>query len=75
MTIISKIPEIMDAQNISYEDLQYSAKIAPDTIARARDSRIASCQLKTLEKIADALDVHVHDLFEQVKSKESIQDM
>lgn len=66
MAIISKLPEIMKARGISYEDLQYRAKIAPDTIARARDHRIASCQLKTLEKIADALGVSVYELFKQV---------
>lgn len=69
MAIISKLSEIMEAQGISYEDLQYRAKIAPDTIARARDHRIASCQLKTLEKIANALGVSMHDLFKQSSSE------
>lgn len=66
MPIVSKLSEIMKEKRISYEELQFLSKTAPDTIARARDHRIASCQLKTLEKLADALGVSVHDLFEHV---------
>ncbi len=53
----------MKQQKITYEDLQFHAKIAPDTIARCCDGRIASCKLETLEKIARALRVDVKDLF------------
>ncbi len=53
----------MRQQKVTYEDLQFHAKIAPDTIARCCDDRIASCKLETLEKIARALRVDVKDLF------------
>lgn len=64
MPITSNLQKIMESREISYEELQFLSKTAPDTIARARDHRIASCQLKTLEKIALALGVSVHELFE-----------
>lgn len=66
MPIISKLSELMEKRGVNYEELQYLSKTAPDTIARARDHRIETCQLKTLEKLADALGVTVHDLFEHV---------
>ncbi|KAA6204429.1 MAG: XRE family transcriptional regulator [Candidatus Tokpelaia sp.] len=59
----------MTAKNMTYEELQFIAKIAPDTIARARDERIASCTLATLEKIAKALGVDVHSLFDYKAEK------
>lgn len=54
---------------MTHEDLQYSSKLGPDTIARARDDRISSCKLSTLEKIAYALDVNVTALFSHKKTK------
>ena len=65
----SNLPDIMKEKNITYEELQYLANTAPDTIARARDSRIATCTLRTLEKFAEALRVDVHDLFPQIPCK------
>ena len=54
---------------MTYEELQFRSNVAPDTVARARDERIATCKLFTLEKLAKALDVHVNDLFEYVNEK------
>ena len=51
---------------MTYEELQFRSKVAPDTVARARDERIATCKLLTLEKLAKALDVSIYDLFEYV---------
>ena len=53
----------MKERKLTYEELQFQSKIAPDTVARVRDARIASCKLLTLEKIAIALKVNVKDLF------------
>lgn len=64
MPITSNLQKIMENREVSYEELQFLSKTAPDTIARARDHRIASCQLKTLEKIALALGVSIHELFD-----------
>ncbi|HBV41717.1 helix-turn-helix domain-containing protein [Thomasclavelia cocleata] len=64
MPIKSNLISIMEKKSIGYEELQYLSNTSPDTVARARDDRISTCQLKTLEKLANALDVSVHDLFE-----------
>ena len=71
MSIVSNLGTIMKNKNLTYEDLQFHSKVAPDTIARARDGRIATCKLATLEKLAMALDVDIHQLFSHVKTKES----
>ena len=64
MPITSNLSEIMIDKKMTYEELQYRSKVAPDTVARARDERIASCKLLTLEKLAKALDIHICQLFE-----------
>lgn len=67
MPIVSNLAKLMERRGMSYEELQYLSKTSPDTVARARDHRIATCQLKTLEKFAIALEVNVHDLYEHVQ--------
>lgn len=64
MAFISKLGRLMEDRGLTYEELQYLSKVAPDTVARARDERIATCKLFTLEKLALALSVKVEDLFE-----------
>jgi DNA-binding Xre family transcriptional regulator len=59
----------MKEKNMTYEELQFLSKVSPDTVARARDERIATCKLFTLEKLAKALDVNVYNLFECVNEK------
>ena len=71
MTIISNLSEIMKKKGITYEELQFQSKVAPDTVARARDERISTCKLITLEKQAIALDVEISQLFTHVKKKEA----
>ena len=73
MPIISNLTEIMIDKKMTYEELQYRSKVAPDTVARARDERIASCKLLTLEKLAQALDVHICQLFQYEPEKKSEQ--
>lgn len=67
MPIVSKLGEIMEERGMTYEELQYKSKVAPDTVARARDERIATCKLLTLEKLAIALDVEICQLFQYIK--------
>lgn len=67
MPIVSKLGEIMEERGMTYEELQYKSKVAPDTVARARDERIATCKLLTLEKLAIALDVEIYQLFQYIK--------
>ncbi len=69
MPIISNLGKIMEEKKMTYEELQFLSKVAPDTVARARDERIATCKLLTLKKLAEALDVDVCMLFKHVKNK------
>ena len=71
MPIISNLNEIMKTRGITYEELQFHAKVAPDTVARARDERISTCKLHTLEKLAVALDVDVCQLFTYIRQNKS----
>ena len=66
----------MKKKNMTYEDLQLLSQVAPDTIARARDARISTCKLATLEKLAAALEVDICQLFRYVREdKNSPQQM
>lgn len=67
MSIISNLGRIMEERRMTYEELQYISKVAPDTVARAKDERIATCKLLTLEKLANALGVDVCKLFKHVR--------
>ena len=66
MPFISNLSMIMQEKNMTYEELQFLSNVAPDTVARARDERIATCKLLTLEKLAKALGVHMSELFEYI---------
>lgn len=57
----------MEEKGMTYEELQYKSGVAPDTVARARDERIATCKLLTLEKLADALGVEICQLFNHIR--------
>ena len=63
------LSKIMEEKDMTYEELQFLSKVAPDTVARARDERIATCKLLTLEKLAKALDVDVCSLFSYLTKK------
>jgi len=69
MPIVSNLGRIMEEKKMTYEELQFLSKVAPDTVARAKDERISTCKLMTLEKLADALDVNVNELFKHVNEK------
>ena len=70
MPIVSNLSKIMEEMKMTYEELQFLSKVAPDTVARAKDERIATCKLLTLEKLADALGVNVNELFKHVKEQQ-----
>ena len=72
MPIISNLGKIMEEKKMTYEELQFLSGVAPDTVARAKDERIATCKLLTLEKLADALDANVHQLFRHVKKERAV---
>lgn len=69
--IISNLGIIMKHRNLTYEDLQHLSQVAPDTIVRAKDGRIATCKLATLDKLATALDVDICQLFSHIREEES----
>lgn len=64
MPFRSNLSKIMLEKKITYDDLQFAAKITRQTVARARDERIATCTLATLGKIAKVLNVDVCSLFD-----------
>lgn len=68
MSFTSNLGRIMEEKGLTYEELQFISKVAPDTVARAKDERIATCKLFTLEKLASALNVEVKELFDWEKS-------
>lgn len=63
MPFVSNLGELMRQKNLTYEELQFRSNVGPDTVARAKDGRIGTCKLLTLEKLAAALDVDVSDLY------------
>ncbi len=73
MPFISNLGVLMGKMDMTYEELQFRSKVAPDTVARAKDERIATCKLLTLEKLAIALDVGVHELFEYVRESKQTE--
>lgn len=64
MPFTSKVAFLMKEKRITYDEMQFLTNLSPATIACARKSRIGSCSLNTLEKIACALDISVKDLFD-----------
>lgn len=70
MGFTSNLGKIMEERGLTYEELQFRSKVAPDTVARAKDERIATCKLFTLEKLAVALNVEVDELFEWERPKQ-----
>lgn len=65
--IRSKIDDILWQKRLKVKDLVERSGLARETIFRARkDESFLSCNMRTLEIIANALEVKICDLFEQV---------
>jgi len=63
----SKIDDLLWQKRLKVKDLVEQSGLARETIFRARkDDTFLSCNMRTLEIIARALDVKVKDLFEEV---------
>jgi len=69
MKIKSNIAEIMKKQNLTIRVLSKKTGLSTATIQKARDSRIESCSLGSLKKIAYSLNVDIIDLFASIPSK------
>ena len=65
--IISNIRAIMKEKGKTILALADEARLAKQSIDRARGPLIRECRLSTLEAIAGALDVKVKDLFDEVE--------
>lgn len=61
--IVSHVKRLMEEKGITILALANQFKIADRTIKRARGPLIRDCKLSTLEKIAQALNVSLTDLF------------
>ena len=71
--IKTNLPKLMENSDTktTIRALEAKTGLAQTTIVRARtDSGMAGCSLSTLERIARALEVSVHDLFEDEPGKE-----
>ena len=64
--IVSNIKAIMKEKGKTILALADEARLAKQSIDRARGPLIRECRLSTLEAIAGALGVKVKDLFEEV---------
>jgi len=72
--IKSNLSKLMERNEprVTIRALEAKTCLAQATIVRARtDDGIAGCSLNTLEKIARALKVSVHDLFEDEPGEEA----
>lgn len=67
--ITSNLKYIMRERKITISRLIELSGVSNHTIVRARRTSISECTLGTLEKIADALNCKVKDLFEQERKK------
>lgn len=65
----SNIADLMKDKELTVRALVKETGLSLQTVTNARDERIASCSLKTLWSIADALGCRVKDLFEETKTK------
>lgn len=64
----SNLEKIMTERGLTIRALEQRSAVNNVTILKARkDAEISRCTLATLEKIADALDISVHDLFDDEK--------
>jgi DNA-binding Xre family transcriptional regulator len=66
--ITSNLKYIMDKKEITIDKLIEISGVSNHTIVRARRTSISECSLGTLERIANALDCKVKDLFEQERN-------
>lgn len=64
----SNVKKIMEEKGVAILPLAQKAGVSQRTIQKARDGRIESCTLKTLDKLATALDCKVKDLFEETSA-------
>ena len=63
--ITSNVKYIMKTKEITIHKLMKLAKVSDHSVLKARTTKINSCSMKTLEKIAKALKCKVKELFEE----------
>ena len=62
---MSRVREQMERIGETVQGLADKTGLSPQTIMRARGSRVGTCTLNTLATIAGALGCRVKDLFEE----------
>jgi DNA-binding Xre family transcriptional regulator len=71
--ITSNLKYVMRKKNVTINQLIEMSGVSNHTIVRARRTSISECTLGTLERISDALECKVKDLFEQERSPHRIK--
>ncbi|MDR0677894.1 MAG: helix-turn-helix transcriptional regulator [Holosporaceae bacterium] len=72
--ITSNLKLLMKQKGKTLRQLSADALVSENTILKARSSlSIIDCNLRSLARIAEALDCSVKDLFEHEKNKKSLK--
>jgi DNA-binding Xre family transcriptional regulator len=71
--ITSNLKYVMRKKGVTINKLIEMSGVSNHTIVRARRTTISECALNTLEKIADALDCKVKDLFVQERNPDKLR--
>ena len=61
----SNVKALMEARGMTVRDMVELTRLSSATVIKARDERISTCSLSSLEKVAGALHVHVCDLLDE----------
>ena len=69
--IISRVKQLMEEREMTYQDLVAKTGLSTDTVARIRNDHIRECRLYTLEIVATALGVTTKDLYDELDSREA----
>lgn len=67
--ITSNLKYLMRQKNITISKLVELSGVSNHTVVRARRTSIGECTLNTLERISNALECKIKDLFEQEKNR------
>ena len=61
----SKVKALMESRGMTVRDMVELTGLSSATVIKARDERIATCSVSSLEKIASTLGVQVCDLLDE----------
>ena len=61
--IIYAIKNLRKSKNITLDELSNKTSISNSYLSKLENNKVTNCTINTLEKIADALEVNIKDLF------------